>query len=559
MVDGAPGECPSEDEVLELLEGRLPTSRRLAVDAHLGACSSCRRLVSALARADDATDAAPVAPPSTRSAAELGPGAVVAGKYEILSVLGRGGMGVVFLAFHRTLRQRVALKFLLGDHARDRSVVSRFFREARAAAALGSDHVVRILDADREPVTGEPFVALEYLEGRDLARVLREDGPLPIAAAVDCALQAAEALALAHRQGIVHRDIKPANLFLVRQPDGTPRVKVLDFGIAKVAAGAMAAASTDRTGPATILGSPRYMAPEQLRDSSTVDPRADVWALGITLYELLAGEPPFDGSSLIELCASIATDPPRPLAARRPDAPPALERAIAACLEKDRERRVPDMGTLAAALAPFAGPEGALAAARAQRVATRASSVPPLPVSIAAVSAGTPAAPGEVSTIRATSSVTSPPARSAWAVGLVAVACVGGAVTVAFGFFRMRESGDLELAAPASTAATSESLPVAPLPAAAGAASAPAAPVAASASPSASVAPSTLSAPTAFAAAAAPSAPAPIARPGGRPPSRPPTPLAAPASPAAPATAYASPSARPSAAPLHRDGLTDRK
>jgi serine/threonine protein kinase len=551
-----PAACPTEDAILAYVEGTTPGQDRETIDSHLGDCAACRQLVSALARGETEGSGTPAPSGPGRSAADLAPGSVVAGKYEVLEVLGRGGMGVVLLAFHRTLRQRVALKFLLGEHARDANLVSRFFREARAAAALGSDHVVRVLDADRDPRTGEPFVALEYLDGRDLSRVLREDGPLPITTAVDCALQAAEALALAHRHAIVHRDVKPANLFLARQPDGSLRLKVLDFGIAKMASVvASASQATDHTGPAMVLGSPRYMAPEQLKDSSTVDERADIWALGVTLFELVSGASPFGGTSLIELCASIATDPPKSLRELRPDVPPALEAAIFRCLEKDRDARTSSMGDLATDLAPFASPEGVRAADRARRVeGARPSSRPPAPSS-GAVGSKTPAPLGEDSTIRATSSVTQSATgpRTTWA-AVITLALVGTGAA-AWWFAAGRSA---PVATPSSLASDHEAAPVvepavpntddakpatSPLPADA---QSPAG--SASAAPS-SAAPATSSASTAPAARRAPSSPAPASPPRSDAGTSKRTPPPSPPTPAAP----------PGTSGLHRDGLTDRK
>ncbi len=564
----SPAACPPEDDILAFVEGTKSGREREAVEAHLSDCASCRRLVSALARdATDGTDlGARRAAAATGLVGELTPGAVVAGKYEILEVLGRGGMGVVLLAFHRTLRQRVALKFLLGEHARDAGLVSRFFREARAAAALGSDHVVRILDADRDPQTGAPFVALEYLDGRDLARVLREDGPLPIATAVDWALQAAEALALAHRHAIVHRDVKPANLFLARQPDGSLRLKVLDFGIAKMAASvAHTSGSTDQTGPAMVLGSPRYMAPEQLKDSSSVDERADVWALGVTLFELLTGASAFGGTSLIELCASIAVDEPRSLRALRAEVPPALEGAVLRCLVKPREGRTASMGQLAADLAPYAGPEGVRAAERARRVTeSRPPGRPPTSIS-GAVASVTPASLGEDSTIRATSmahSATRPRTTVAAAIGLTAVGAGVGLWLLA-GSSRVSTTDPSSLAtehrgAPIADASRSSVAVDAPI--ASGTALASAPPVIASDAASVSAAPSGgLPPPGSAGAPSRRGAPGSSVASSALPRPPPPTPASPPLSSSPPAAPPAKSPPPAGTTALHRDGLTDRK
>jgi eukaryotic-like serine/threonine-protein kinase len=364
----APEPCPTEAAILGYVEG-LAGEGDARVEAHVETCDECRKLVSLLVGESRSPDA-------VGEGAALRPGDVIAGKYEILSEIGRGGMGIVVKAFHRRLGQPVALKFLLGALSRDAAATARFFREARAAAALGSPHVVRVLDADRLP-SGEPFLALEYLEGRDLGAELRARGPLPIAEAVSFVLDACEALALAHRHGIVHRDIKPSNLFATVGVDGTPMVKVLDFGVAKMRRGGDG--SVDRTDPASIVGSPRYMPPEQLQRAD-VDARADVWALAVSLFELLTGRAPFEGTTLIEICAAIALSPPTKLGTLRPDAPPALAAALERALTKDREKRTPSIEAFAEAITPRASAAGAARLARIRRITTTGS----VPVAIEA-------------------------------------------------------------------------------------------------------------------------------------------------------------------------------
>lgn len=287
-------------------------------------------------------------------------GDVLAGKYRVERVLGKGGMGVVVAATHLTLGQRVALKFLLPQATEDPQLVARFLREARAAAAIRSEHVARVLDVGELP-GGAPYLVMEYLEGRDLAAELTQHGPLPVPLAVDFVLQACEALVEAHALGIVHRDVKPANLFLVKRTDGSPCIKVLDFGIAKQVEQQGTDALTRTT---AILGSPLYMSPEQVRASTKVDLRTDVWSLGIVLHELLTGRPAFDATTASALLAMIAADPPTPLRALRPDAPVALEALIARCLEKNVAARTPSVAALARELAPFASERGRLSVER---------------------------------------------------------------------------------------------------------------------------------------------------------------------------------------------------
>ncbi|MDI1446546.1 serine/threonine-protein kinase [Polyangium sp. 6x1] len=284
------------------------------------------------------------------------PGDVVADKYRVLRILGAGGMGVVVEAEHASLRQRVALKFLHPKVATSDVSVARLLREARAASAIKSEHVARVLDMGTLP-SGSPFVVMEYLTGIDLRGVLGRRGPLPVEDAVDYILQACEALAEAHSMGIVHRDIKPSNLFLTSRADGSPLIKVLDFGIAKLLRRGDAVQPEDvvtLTGNGFVVGSPRYTSPERLRDPTHVDPRTDIWSLGIVLHELLTGQSPFEAKTISSLYFRIAADPPARVRDVRPDIPEGLETAILQCLQKDPSKRTPDVAELAASLRPFA-------------------------------------------------------------------------------------------------------------------------------------------------------------------------------------------------------------
>jgi serine/threonine-protein kinase len=276
-------------------------------------------------------------------------GDVVAGKYRIEKVVGEGGMGIVYAAHHLVLDQRVALKLLLVDALRGAETVERFVREAQAAARLNSDHVVRVTDAGALD-SGLPFLVMEYLEGCDLAELLRLDGPMAVYDVVDFTLQALTALAQAHAAGIVHRDLKPANLFVAARDDGSSLVKVLDFGISKQQS--TKAQWKELTGK-SVLGTPAYMSPEQLRSSKSVDARADLWSLGVVMYELLAGRPPFDGDTPGEIFAAILEQSPAPLRSLREDVPVALEAAVTRCLLRDPAARFQDVAELARALAPL--------------------------------------------------------------------------------------------------------------------------------------------------------------------------------------------------------------
>src|SRR6185436_6098030 len=204
------------------------------------------------------------------------PGDVLLGKYKIESVLGEGGMGKVYAAQHMLLGKRVAMKLLLPEVIRHKDSVQRFLNEARAVARIENEHVAQVLDVGQLE-NGLPFMVLEYLDGIDLACLLETRGPLPIHEVADHLLETIDAVARAHQLGIIHRDLKPANLFLARRTDGTARIKVLDFGISK-AIGGVTSGSLTKT--SSMVGSPMYMAPEQLRDSKSVDHRCDIWALG---------------------------------------------------------------------------------------------------------------------------------------------------------------------------------------------------------------------------------------------------------------------------------------
>jgi serine/threonine-protein kinase len=277
-------------------------------------------------------------------------GQILAGKYRVDQVLGQGGMGVVVAATHLQLEERVALKFLLPQSLRNPEVVARFAREARAAVKIKGEHVARVIDVGTFE-SGAPYLVMEYLEGRDLALVVRERGALPYEDAVDAVLQACEALAEAHTLGIIHRDLKPANLFLTRRPDGTTSVKVLDFGISKLINPSGSDHSMTRT--STVMGSPLYMSPEQMTSARNVDVRSDIWGVGAILYEVLTGRVPFSAPSLPEICAQILTMTPRPVRDFNPGVPEPLQNITLRCLEKDPARRYQSVGELAQALTPF--------------------------------------------------------------------------------------------------------------------------------------------------------------------------------------------------------------
>jgi len=271
-----------------------------------------------------------------------------AGKYVVERVLGRGGMGIVFEARHVRLGQRVAIKVLGSGLRQHPELVQRFEREARAAGSLTSAHAVRIFDIDATE-DGTPFIVMELLAGRDLARVVELEGPQPVARASRWLIEACDAISEAHRLGIVHRDIKPSNLFLTEE-NGRSIVKVLDFGIAKRLS-TFEAPITQALAP---LGTPHYMSPEQVRCAKNVDARTDIWSLGVTLYEVICGSPPFAHESSSACIAAIAADPvpdPRTL---RPELGDELVAVMMKALAKNAADRYQSVPELVAALMPFA-------------------------------------------------------------------------------------------------------------------------------------------------------------------------------------------------------------
>ena len=309
----------------------------------------------------------------------IAPGEVIAGKYRIEREIGRGGMGVVFAAQHIDLDQPVAVKILHEYAAYDQGAISRLLREARAAAKISSNHVVRVMDVGSLS-EGGAYITMELLDGHDLADILREQGPLSVHDAVDYLIEACDAVAAAHAAGIIHRDLKPANLFVSQTIDGVPTVKVLDFGVSKIVPkSGEAAPSGDLTQTGQIFGSPNYMSPEQLRSATDVDGRTDIWALGVVFYELVSGKLPFGGKSMADVLAAVVRDTPASLSTICPDVSPELAQVIARCLEKEPNDRYADVFEFANALAPFASDEKQALVARLKRVVSVRSAAPSRP------------------------------------------------------------------------------------------------------------------------------------------------------------------------------------
>ncbi len=273
---------------------------------------------------------------------ELREGAVIADRFRLIRLLGEGGMGEVWVAQHTSLDIPCAVKFIHAESARRPEVRARFEREAKAAAGLESPHLARTLAAAVDSATGAPFFVMPLMVGSDVDGRLDQLGELHPTVAVRIVRQACRGLEAAHASEVVHRDVKPANLFLTHREDGSPCIKLVDFGISK---------QDDEAGPSltgthAVLGSPQFMSPEQLACCRDVDARADIWSLGATLFELLTLEHVFEGESLAELCTSIMRDPPRSLADQRFDTPLELDAILSACLEKDTSRRIASVEAL---------------------------------------------------------------------------------------------------------------------------------------------------------------------------------------------------------------------
>jgi eukaryotic-like serine/threonine-protein kinase len=297
-----------------------------------------------MARSTSITDAVmSPAPKSVSTIEDLAIEGTLADKYRIVRVLGRGGMGVVVEAEHVQLDEKVAIKFLIGEHTFSKEARDRFTREGRAVVKLRSEHVTRVRDVG-ELSTGQPYIVMELMVGQDLAHTL-DVAPPPPAEIVDLMLQACEALAEAHASGIVHRDIKPANMFVTHTIDGVPHLKLFDFGVATGFTGDQHITSTG-----IVVGTPAFMCPEQMRSSRQAEPRWDLWSLGVVMYEAIEGRRPFDGEGFAETVVAVLTEQPPPMR-RTPDG---LEAVILRCLEKDPEARFQSAAELAVALAPFA-------------------------------------------------------------------------------------------------------------------------------------------------------------------------------------------------------------
>jgi len=351
------------------------------------------------------------------------PGDVILDRYRIERPIGEGGMGVLFAARHLALHEDVALKFVSFATSKNEVATERLFREARVTAKLKSDHVVRVIDVGIAP-PGVPFIAMELLEGEDLRARLQDGERLPVRKALEYVICACEPLAEAHALGVVHRDVKPSNIFLARRADGREVVKLLDFGVSKISR-PLEAPLSELTGTDMVIGSPRYMSPEQLGAAGDVDGRSDVWSLAAVLYECLAGHPPFRARTLTEYCMVLGNAKlPPALETLRDDVPPEVDAAVARALAFERNERTPDVSTFARELARALPPTHPL---RQQWLGALGSMPPPA----GAPPIATPAPPTETSAslVSAARAQPAPRGRLRTGAALAVLATVIGMVT----------------------------------------------------------------------------------------------------------------------------------
>jgi serine/threonine protein kinase len=317
---------------------------------------------------------------------------LLGGRYRLGAPLGRGGMGTVYEAVQEGLGRKVAVKLLDARLAEDRQQLERFRREAEVVAALGHPNIVQVTDFQYSET--EPFLVMELLRGESLASLIQREARLPGARVAFIAAQVLSALAAAHRAGVVHRDIKPDNVFLLADAAVPDTVKVLDFGIAKLAPFSSIGDQAKLTGTGAMLGTPAFMAPEQARGAPDVDARADVYAVGATMYQALTGTLPYQAPSIPALLFAIVEQTPPPLGELRPDLPSELVAVIERAMSKDRTARFADADEMRRALAPWSGLPASIPPPVSVTAATIASG--PIAPSTGGVSRSTPAAKSAV-------------------------------------------------------------------------------------------------------------------------------------------------------------------
>ncbi len=452
-------------------------------------------------------------------------GEILDGRYEILRLLGRGGMGAVYEARHAGTQRQVAVK-VIDDAVRDQAPdsLARFDREARAAGSIDSQHIAQVLDLGACPITGRPYMVMEYLDGEDLQHLLDRVRVLPPDVALRIAAQVCRGLSRAHAAGVVHRDVKPAILFLARRDEGEIVVKILDFGIAKLQRGAVVR-SGNLTETGSLLGSPRYLAPEQARASKSVDPRADLWSLGVVLYRALSGHTVHEATTaMVELLMKICTEPPLPVQDLAPWVLPEAAAVVERALRIAPDARYPSADAMLDDLRPllpggFALRQEMLAPLDASARAVVAPRLPPTVIEQETMSVTARSANGGQPPPETVAPSRPAPVRPAVLVALAATACLAGigATLALMPSEASRDRGSLAGASLSLALATGTAAPspaavlVQPPPAALapGGDGGAVAPLPASAAPSSALPPPPL------ATAARPAAPPPARRPAG--------------------------------------------
>jgi eukaryotic-like serine/threonine-protein kinase len=461
-------------------------------------------------------------------------GEVVGEKYRLVRLLGEGGMGAVYEARHEAIGRRFAVKFLHAELASHAEILARFRREAQSAGSLENENIAAVTDFGTHQ--GAPYIVMEFLEGQDLAKVLAQLGTLPVPRAAHILIQVCRGLAAAHARGIVHRDLKPENLLLQQRGDGSDLVKILDFGIAKLKNNEQAGSAT-RTG--ITLGTPYYMPPEQARGQKELDERADIYALGVILYEVFSGQKPHNGENYNAILYSILMQAAPRLETFRPDLPPDLCAVVHRAMAADANERFASVSELAQALAPYAG----RAITPAPTIGHASTVMAPPSSQLRAMTPGPPAHPALSNSTRAPVALTplgntipNKPSRAPVWIGL-SVLVLGGGGAVAWALSRPTPPAEPTAASvPAPAVSVTAAPHIDPTP--------PAPPVASEAAPSEHEAAPTASAtPQSPPAAAAAGNMRPAGRRGGKPPKsndKSPS-TVAPSPPAQPAPAAARP------------------
>ena len=397
----------------------------------------------------------------------IGAGTVIAGKYRVEKLLAKGGMGAVWVARHTRLNLVVAIKFIeTGDAASDEARV-RFDREAKVLARIKSPHVVHVSDYGVED--GTPYLAMELLKGEDLDEKLKREGRLSPAATSIILSQICKGLRAAHDAGLVHRDLKPGNIFLARDDDGVEIAKILDFGIAKAV---LPGVTKDATETGTIIGSPRYMSPEQVRNSKRVDHRSDLWSLGVILFRCVTGRVPFTAGEIAVLILQICAEPIPAPSSIDPALGPAMDHFFARALARNPDERFQSAREIADAFAaaaegiwaPSTPPQQQQARAGASTQSVSISEMPTL-VRRSPPSNGPASVTGNTSDGVLLHTTTGARPRSGGGVWIGLIALVSVLVGIGIGAVVLLRRGD-------DPSASASSAPSAALPASPGAASA---------------------------------------------------------------------------------------